>query len=70
MVTTRGHSDFWRTTSYGFVRDGGHALLHHFPQGSATEVTFLADFDRLYDQVGLMVRVDAETWIKAGVEMR
>lgn len=69
LVTARARSDFWRTTSYGFVRDDGHALLHDFPQDSATEVSFLVDFETLYDQAGLMVRVDAETWIKAGVEM-
>jgi uncharacterized protein len=69
VVTTRERTDFWRSTGYGFVRDDGHALLHDFPQGSATEVTFLADFDTLYDQAGLMIRVDAEMWIKAGVEM-
>ncbi|MGW7406121.1 DUF1349 domain-containing protein [Streptomyces sp. NPDC054833] len=68
LVTARARSDFWRTTSYGFIRDDGHALLHDFPQDSATEVTFFADFETLYDQAGLMVRVDAETWIKAGVE--
>ncbi|MFE7276225.1 DUF1349 domain-containing protein [Streptomyces sp. NPDC057623] len=69
LVTARGRSDFWRTTSYGFVRDDGHALLHDFPQDGAIEVTFLVDFDTLYDQAGLMIRVDAGTWIKAGVEM-
>lgn len=68
LVTTRERSDFWRTTGYGFVRDDGHALLAPFPQGGATEVTFRADFDTLYDQAGLMVRVDAENWIKAGIE--
>ncbi|MGW1010346.1 DUF1349 domain-containing protein [Streptomyces termitum] len=69
VVTTREHSDFWRTTSYGFVKDDGHALLTGFPAGSAVEVTFTARFDALYDQAGLMVRVDERTWIKAGVEM-
>ncbi|MET8700788.1 DUF1349 domain-containing protein [Kitasatospora sp. NPDC058032] len=69
VVTARRRSDFWRTTGYGFVRDDGHALLSGFPQGGATEVTFVADFDTLYDQAGLMIRVDAGTWIKAGVEM-
>ncbi|MEU6162178.1 DUF1349 domain-containing protein [Streptomyces sp. NPDC047130] len=69
LVTAREGSDFWRTTSYGFVRDDGHALLTGFPDGAAVEVTFLARFDTLYDQAGLMVRVDEDTWIKAGVEM-
>ncbi|MGW1092258.1 DUF1349 domain-containing protein [Streptomyces sp. NPDC002596] len=69
LVTTRNRSDFWRTTSYGFVRDDGHALLAELTTGSAVEVTFQAQFDALYDQAGVMVRVDDQTWIKAGVEM-
>ncbi|MFI1094285.1 DUF1349 domain-containing protein [Streptomyces sp. NPDC020917] len=68
VVTTREGSDFWRTTSYGFVHDDGHALLVPFPPGTAVEVSFVADFPELYDQAGVMVRVDAGTWIKAGIE--
>jgi regulation of enolase protein 1 (concanavalin A-like superfamily) len=69
VVTTRRESDFWRATSYGFVRDDGHALLTGFPSGCAVEVEFAARFEELYDQAGLMVRVDAQTWIKAGIEI-
>lgn len=68
LVTTREGSDFWRTTSYGFVHDDGHALLAPFPPGTAVEIGFVADFAGRYDQAGALVRVDAETWIKAGVE--
>jgi uncharacterized protein len=69
VVVTRDRTDFWRTTSYGFVHDDGHALLTDFPNESAVEVTFIADFDELYDQAGVMVRVDERNWIKAGIEM-
>jgi len=69
LVTARGGSDFWRTTSYGFVRDDGHALLTAFPSGTSVEVSFTPAFETLYDQAGLFVRGDESTWIKAGVEM-
>lgn len=69
VVLTAGGSDFWRRTSYGFVRDDGHALLIEFSAGTAVEVTFEADLAALYDQAGVLVRVDERTWVKAGVEM-
>ncbi|GHB28701.1 hypothetical protein GCM10010392_66060 [Streptomyces clavifer] len=68
VVTTKDGSDFWRLTSYGFIHDDGHALLADFPVGAAVEVTFEADLTVLYDQAGVLVRVDESTWIKAGVE--
>ncbi|WP_037872055.1 DUF1349 domain-containing protein, partial [Streptomyces sp. SPB074] len=68
LVTAAGGSDFWRTTSYGFVRDTGHALLVPFAPDSAVEVTFRADLPELYDQAGVLVRVAPGTWLKAGGE--
>jgi regulation of enolase protein 1 (concanavalin A-like superfamily) len=68
LVEARESSDFWRVTSYGFVHDDGHALLRPFPDGSAVEVTFALDYDRQFDQAGLLVRADEEHWVKAGVE--
>ncbi|MFG1855141.1 DUF1349 domain-containing protein [Actinomadura geliboluensis] len=68
LVTAAKGGDFWRTTSYGYDRDGGHALLTPFGTEAAIEVSFVADYDRQFDQAGLLVRLDEETWIKAGVE--
>jgi len=69
LVTAAQGSDLWRTTSYGFIHDTGHALLTDFPDGTAAEVRFIADFSAQFDQAGLLIRADAEQWIKAGVEL-
>ena len=69
LVEAREASDFWRVTSYGFVHDDGHGLLRPFPDGTAVEVTFALDFDRQFDQAGVLVRGDEEHWTKAGVEV-
>ena len=67
-VTSDDKTDFWRKTSYGFIRDSGHFF------GVATDGDFTAQvhvaghYATLYDQAGLMVRIDEEHWIKCGVE--
>ena len=68
LVTAKEGSDAWRVTSYGFIHDSEHALLAPFPQDSAVEVEFTADFSEQFDQAGIFVRVSAERWVKAGVE--
>lgn len=68
-VEAHAKSDAWQTTSYGFVRDDAHALLTPFGEREAIEVSFVLDYDQAYDQAGIMIRVDAQNWIKAGVEI-
>ena len=67
-VTAVEGSDAWRVTSYGFVHDTEHALLAPLEQGTAVEVSFRLDLSAQFDQAGVFVRVDDETWTKAGVE--
>jgi regulation of enolase protein 1 (concanavalin A-like superfamily) len=69
VVASRSGSDFWRTTSYGFVHDDGHALLVPFTAAGAVEVEFRATLHDLFDQAGLMLRIDGATWLKAGIEL-
>jgi regulation of enolase protein 1 (concanavalin A-like superfamily) len=68
LVTAKDQSDFWRTTSYGFIHDSGHALLNEFPQDSSVELTWLLNYSEQFDQAGLMVWANEENWIKAGIE--
>ena len=69
LVTAVEGSDAWRHTAYGFVHDDAHALLTQLADPGAVEVSFDADYGEQFDQAGLLLRADAETWLKAGVEM-
>lgn len=68
MVTDRA-TDFWRETHYGFNRDSGHFLAFPAAEAFTAELRVQADFQSLYDQAGIMVRVDAHHWVKAGIEI-
>lgn len=61
-------TDFWRETFYGFTRDSGHAWLAPVAGDFSLEARFTGDYRTLYDQAGLMLRRDAATWVKAGIE--
>lgn len=67
-VTTGEKTDFWRETHYGFIRDDGHFRHVAAPSDFTADVAFRGDYHELYDQAGLMLRLDARTWIKAGIE--
>ncbi|MET2829133.1 DUF1349 domain-containing protein [Mesorhizobium shangrilense] len=67
-VRTGKETDFWRETFYDFWRDNGH-FLHQTVEGDfSAEVTVKGNYEVLYDQAGLMVRLSETHWIKAGIE--
>ena len=69
VVQTRPKTDFWRKTFYGYVTDNGH-FFHTTVTGDFTfEARISGNYRDLYDQAGLMVRVDAENWMKCGTEL-
>jgi uncharacterized protein len=67
-LTTSPGTDFWRTTHYGFVRDSGHFRHRRVTGDFAARVQVEGAYRDQYDQAGLMVRLDAETWMKCGIE--
>ena len=68
-VETDEATDFWRETHYGFTRDNGH--FFGFSTGSAftAQLRVRGDYQTLYDQAGIMVRLDETRWVKAGIEL-
>jgi regulation of enolase protein 1 (concanavalin A-like superfamily) len=68
-VTTGDKTDFWRKTHYSFVRDDGHFRYREVAGDFTATLAFSGDYQELYDQAGLMLRIDSETWIKAGIEL-
>lgn len=68
QVTTDARTDFWRETYYGFTHDSGHFYGFATGDGFTAQVRVRAQFEQLYDQAGIMVRLDAEHWLKAGLE--
>lgn len=67
-VVTGPTTDFWRVTHYGFIRDNGHFYYEERPGDFTIQVKINGRFEALYDQAGVMIRLDAANWIKAGVE--
>lgn len=68
QVTTDIATDFWRHTFYGFERDSGHAYLCDVSGDFTASATVIGDYRHLYDQAGLMLRLDERNWIKTGIE--
>ena len=61
-------TDFWRKTFYGYITDNGHFYYRRISGDFTTTVKATGQYHDLYDQAGLMVRIDAENWMKCGVE--
>jgi hypothetical protein len=66
--TTAPDTDFWNRTHYGYRRHNGHFFGIGVAKDFSAEAVFSAEYEALYDQAGLMLRVDENTWLKTGIE--
>jgi regulation of enolase protein 1 (concanavalin A-like superfamily) len=62
-------TDFWRRTFYDWTTDNGH-FYHRPVTGDFTaEAIVSAKHTTLFDQAGMMLRVDERNWLKSGLEV-
>ncbi len=61
-------TDFWRETGYGYIRDSGHVYGEVLAGDLDVSVRMRCVLEAQYDQAGVMIRADEQTWLKTGVE--
>ncbi|MFK7813461.1 MAG: DUF1349 domain-containing protein [Maribacter sp.] len=67
MVVTP-ESDFWRKTHYGFTVDDGPFFYTTRGGEFVVSLKISGNYKTRFDQMGLMLRIDEEHWIKTGIE--
>jgi len=62
-------TDYWRVTHYGFIHDNGPFRYQQRSGNFEAKVRVAAKYHELYHHAGLMIRIDDQNWIKAGIEL-
>lgn len=61
-------SDYWRISHYGFTVDDAPFYWAEYGGEFEAKVKVSGDYKVRFDQAGLMLRIDHENYIKAGIE--
>lgn len=61
-------SDYWRISHYGFTVDDAPFYYAQYGGEFEAKVKVSGDYRTRFDQAGMMIRVDRENYIKAGIE--
>ena len=69
VVTTKPQTDYWRKTFYEYVTDNGHFFSLPVTGDFILQSRVAGKYTALYDQAGLMVRVNSNNWLKCGLEL-
>lgn len=60
--------DYWRISHYGFTVDDAPFYYATYGGEFETKVKVSGDYKARFDQAGLMIRIDKEHYLKAGIE--
>lgn len=69
LVHSRPKTDFWRKTTTGTLADNGHFFYLPVSGDFVFQVRVSGEYAAAFDQAGLMVRLNAENWMKCGTEL-
>lgn len=61
-------SDYWRISHYGFTVDDAPFYYAEYGGEFEAKVKVSGDYKTRFDQAGLMIRIDHENYVKAGIE--
>lgn len=61
-------SDYWRISHYGFTVDDAPFYYTTYGGEFEVKVKITGDYKARFDQMGLMLRIDHENYIKIGIE--
>lgn len=68
LIHSAPSTDFWRVTALDVIKDTAHFYYEHWIGNFQADVKVSGTFTGSWDQVGLMVRVDEQQWIKCSNE--
>lgn len=68
LMDVTPQTDYWRISHYGFTVDDAPFLYALRGGEFEVKVKISGDYQARFDQAGLMLRIDHENYIKAGIE--
>lgn len=68
VMQVPAQTDYWRISHYGFTVDDAPFYYALYGGEFEAKVKITGNYKTTFDQMGLMLRVDHENWIKAGIE--
>lgn len=68
VMQVPGQTDYWRISHYGFTVDDAPFYYALYGGEFEAKVKITGNYKTTFDQMGLMLRIDHENWIKTGIE--